>query len=91
VAFDQPGWRKLGWSHLNRALQTQISSYGEYIQHSANYHRLMMQTVLWVNMLLKGEHQPWPSLTLKALTRGRTLAVLDDRSRLGSDPQLGFQ
>jgi len=34
VALDQPRWRGLGWSWLNQALRIQISSYGEYIQHS---------------------------------------------------------
>jgi hypothetical protein len=89
VAFDQPGWRQLGWLHLNRTLQTQISSYGEYIQHSANYHRLMMQTVLWVNMLMKGQDQPWPSLTLKALSRAAhwLFSMIDPAS--GQIPNLG--
>ena len=89
VALDQPQWRKLGWSQLNRALRTQISSYGEYIQHSANYHRLMMQTVLWVNMILQGQRQPWPSLTLKALTRAAhwMFSMIDPTS--GRAPNLG--
>ena len=89
LAFDQPQWRNLGWLQLNRALRAQISTYGEYIQHSANYHRLMMQTVLWVNMILKEQHQPWPSLTLKALTRAAhwMFSMIDPAS--GRSPNLG--
>jgi hypothetical protein len=59
-------WRYLGWRIFNQALQTQISAEGTYIQHSANYHRLMLQTLLWVN-----------SLTID----GNTLQPLPGRSR----------
>ena len=69
VALDQPRWRELGWSWLNQALRTQISSYGEYIQHSTNYHRLMVQTALWVDMILRERHQHWSPPTLEALIR----------------------
>lgn len=49
--FKNPTWRKVGWQWLNLALQTQIGGYGEYIQHSTNYHRVMLQTVLWINFI----------------------------------------
>ncbi|MCX6037860.1 MAG: hypothetical protein NTW99_08210, partial [Chloroflexi bacterium] len=48
-----PRWRGLGWRWLNDGLQSQIASYGEYAQHSTNYHRLMLQVVLWTNVLVK--------------------------------------
>jgi hypothetical protein len=44
-------WRDLGWKWLNRGFQTQIDSYGEYSQHSTNYHRLMLQVALWVRTI----------------------------------------
>jgi len=72
VAFDQCSWRDLGWHWLNQALQHQISSYGEYIQHSTNYQRLMLQSALWVDAILRGPARPverWPLQTLEALTR----------------------
>ena len=50
---DAARWRLLGWSRLNRALREQIGSYGEYIQHSLNHHRLMLQSVLWVDAILR--------------------------------------
>ena len=89
VALDQPRWRELGWSWLNHALRKQISSYGEYTQHSANYHRLMLQTVLWADMILRKQHQRWPSLTLEIIDSRCALDVLNDRSRLGPDAELG--
>ena len=69
AAIGQVEWRSLGWRWLNHALQTQISSYGEYIQHSTNYHRLMLQAVLWVDAILRGRHEHWPPATLEALMR----------------------
>ena len=36
-------WRNLGWRWLNWGFQNQISEFGTYTQHSANYHRLMLQ------------------------------------------------
>ncbi len=89
IALDQPKWRELGWRSLNRVLRAQISSYGEYIQHSTNYHRLMLQTVLWVDLILRERHQHWPPLTLEALTRSAhwLFSMLDPAS--GRVPNLG--
>ena len=42
-----PKWHKLGWDWLKFAFQTQITMDGTYIQHSTNYHRLMLQAALW--------------------------------------------
>jgi hypothetical protein len=41
-------WRKQGWHWFKHAIQAQIGSDGTYIQHSTNYHRLMLQLALWV-------------------------------------------
>jgi Heparinase II/III N-terminus/Heparinase II/III-like protein len=43
-----PKWHKLGWDWLQYAFLTQITPDGAYIQHSTNYHRLMLQAALWV-------------------------------------------
>ncbi len=40
-------WHKLGRDNLLKALATQIDPDGTYIQHSTNYHRLMLQLALW--------------------------------------------
>jgi len=44
-------WRKIGIKWLNWCFKHQIDSTGEYVQHSANYHRLMLQMALWVRMV----------------------------------------
>ncbi len=48
-------WRKLGWKWLNWGFQHQIDGYGEYTQHSTNYHRLMLQVALWINVIARSE------------------------------------
>jgi len=50
---DSPRWRELGWRWFNHALQSQISADGAYVQHSTNYHRLMLQAALWVHRISK--------------------------------------
>ena len=41
-------WRNEGWKWLEWAFKKQISKDGSYVQHSTNYHRLMLQIALWV-------------------------------------------
>ncbi|HWQ84243.1 MAG TPA: heparinase II/III family protein, partial [Anaerolineales bacterium] len=65
-------WRDSGWKWFNRGLQTQIAGDGSYIQNSANYHRLMLQLALWVNLLAASRDEKLPSPTrdkLAASTR----------------------
>jgi hypothetical protein len=86
-------WRDLGWRWLNRGLQAQIDPYGEYAQHSTNYHRLMLQVVLWVHALLGvragAQELRWSRPTLDAISRSVhwLLALLDAES--GRTPNLG--
>lgn len=89
VALGDSAWRQLGWRLLNRGLRSQISSYGEYIQHSTNYHRLVLQTALWVDAILRGRGSQWPASTLAALARAShwLFSVLDPVS--GGTPNLG--
>jgi hypothetical protein len=41
-------WREEGWKWLAWAFAKQIYKDGSYVQHSVNYHRLMLQLALWV-------------------------------------------
>jgi len=81
-ALGHAGWRALGWRHLNRALQRQVSGYGEYIQHSANYHRVMLQSALWVDAI---KDTDWPRLTFRSLGRAThwLFSLLDPASPFG--------
>lgn len=86
---DAPRWRGLGWRWLNHGIQSQIDSYGEYSQHSTNYHRLMLQVVLWTNALVKKFDLRWPRQTMEAIGRSVhwLLSLLDSES--GRTPNLG--
>jgi len=79
-------WRDLGWKWLNWAFQNQISGYGEYIQHSTNYQRVMLQAALLAEAV---RDEDWPGATKQAL--GRTthflFSMLDSAS--GRVPNLG--
>lgn len=89
VTLGDSSWRDLGWRWLNQALQSQISPQGEYIQHSANYHRLALQIALWVDAILRSRRRSWPSATLSALARAShwLFSMLDPVS--GRVPNLG--
>ena len=84
-------WRRLGWKWLNAGLQSQIDSTGEYAQHSTNYHRLMLQVVLWTNALCSNDFSrySWPLQTREAILRSIhwLLSLLDPDS--GRTPNLG--
>ena len=82
-------WRAAGWRWLNWAFQNQIGGYGEYIQHSTNYHRLMLQAALWVTAILRNEKQPWPLATERSLARAAhwLFSMIDPIT--GKAPNLG--
>lgn len=84
--FKNSAWRKLGWKRLNWSFQNQISGYGEYIQHSANYHRLMLQTALWINFI---KQDVFSTKTSQAIGRSAhwLFSLLDNAS--GLTPNLG--
>lgn len=44
-------WQKTGKKWLSWCFNNQIDEHGEYVQHSSNYHRLMLQTALWVHAI----------------------------------------
>ena len=79
-------WRALGWRWLNWAFRHQIGGYGEYIQHSTNYHRVMLQAALWVAAI---KDVGWPRLTFQSLGRAThwLFSMLDPAS--GRTPNLG--
>lgn len=82
-------WRRLGWQLANHALQAQIDPDGTYIQHSANYHRLMLQAALWVAALARAQSQTLPLEARERLAAATewALALLDPPS--GAMPNLG--
>jgi hypothetical protein len=86
---DAPTWKKEGWRWLHHSIFTQISADGAYIQHSTNYHRLMLQAVMFAKRVASEQYEHFPEescLRLAAASRW-LLAMLDKNS--GSIPNLG--
>jgi Heparinase II/III-like protein len=79
----------LGWRWANKALQSQISEDGVYMQQSTNYHRLMLHAALWLNCLTQFRGDVFPSVSLERLqlATGWLLSLLDSES--GKVPNLG--
>jgi len=63
---DADAWSEQGWKWFNWGLENQIASDGEYVQHSTNYHRLMLQLALWVASIEPGEANTTRRLSTKA-------------------------
>lgn len=53
-------WRRLGRNVLIAELRRQIYPDGSYVQHSLNYHRLMLDDLLWGIRLGEVNHEPLP-------------------------------
>lgn len=78
-------WCQTGWMWFNKALEEQISSDGTYVQHSVNYHRLMLQVGLWMHSL--SGTLPQVSCQLLGSATSWLLALVDPIS--GHCPNLG--
>jgi len=83
-------WRNSGWHWLNWGFQHQINDSGTYIQHSVNYHRLMLQIALYADHIRREVGGlDWPSATLSRLRAAtRWLWALTD-PKTGQVPNLG--
>lgn len=46
-------WQDLGLKWFNKAITAQIAKDGTYIQHSTNYHRMLLMLALWMQLLLE--------------------------------------
>jgi hypothetical protein len=83
-------WRQVGWRWLNWGFQNQINEFGSYVQHSVNYHRLMLQLALFVNHMRQAAGDPdWPLETRARLSAAaRWLWAVTD-PKTGAAPNLG--
>ena len=82
-------WKKTGLEIFNRAVKTQISLDGEYTQHSANYHRMVLMLALWMNCLMETEGKELESQTGKKLTLAASWLAGHLDSLSGKVPNLG--
>ncbi|MBQ6343948.1 MAG: alginate lyase family protein [Anaerolineaceae bacterium] len=66
-AHDAGRWWRIGRNNFFDGLLDQIAPNGCYIQHSSNYHRLMLQLVIWVDQLLRLKGESWPGKLIPRL------------------------
>ncbi len=82
-------WRKTGWHWFNHAIQNQINAQGTYIQHSVNYHRLMLQLSTWMVFLSTQTGQPLPEKTHLRLADATNWLWALVQPENGNTPNLG--
>ncbi|MFZ6026790.1 MAG: alginate lyase family protein [Chloroflexota bacterium] len=82
-------WAALGWRWFNAGLESQIAEDGAYVQHSTNYHRLILQLALWIWQIGKSRPGNFSAQAGQALQRATRwlLDLLDPSS--GRVPNLG--
>ncbi len=66
-AHDAGKWWRIGKENFFNGLDDQIADNGCYIQHSSNYHRMMLQLVVWVDQLLRIKCVSWPKKLIPKL------------------------
>ncbi len=66
-AKDSKHWWSVGKKALFSGLNDQIAPNGCYIQHSSNYHRMMLQLVIWADRLLRIKRDDWPKKLIPKL------------------------
>ena len=83
-------WRQMGWHWMNKGFQDQITEFGTYVQHSTNYHRLMLQLAVFADHLRRQSGDgDWPGATQARLAAATCwLWALTD-SQTGRTPNLG--
>jgi hypothetical protein len=79
-------WRGLGMNLFDLGIARQIHNDGAYAQHSANYHRLMLQLGLWMKAVA-GEDLAEPTAARLAKATAWLARLLDGDS--GGVPNLG--
>ena len=86
---DSEQWKSTGWYWFAYGLEQQISPKGIYIQHSTNYHRLMLQLVIWMDLIRRPQGYEWSKNVRQLIeASGRWLAALLDPNS-GQVPNLG--
>ncbi len=82
-------WRRLGWRWFNWACLNQITHHGIYVQHSMNYHRLMLQASLWMHAQTRRANQPLPGNVRKRLAAATSWLCANFDQTSGQVPNLG--
>ena len=83
-------WRKKGRAVLEKQIMRQIYEDGSYIQHSMNYHRVMLHVLLWVMRLAGLHREPFPAACLQRFAKASSFLFQMHDPRTGTVPNYGF-
>lgn len=62
-------WRRRGMRHLRAEVLRQIADDGSYVMHSVNYHRVMMDDLLWAIVIGRRSGHPLPQEVVDCFRR----------------------
>lgn len=83
------GWLELGWREFCGGLLRQIEPDGTYAQHSANYHRLMLQLSLIFNAYAQHLDRRIPDEIIQRLAAATRWVTAQMDEKTGRLPNLG--
>jgi hypothetical protein len=82
-------WRDAGHAVLAEEAERQIYDDGAYVQHSTNYHRLMLHDYCWAIALGRRNHRPLGDAVLDRVARATHCLDRLVEARSGGAPVLG--
>jgi len=62
-------WKQRGWNIFCKGILDQIDENGEYIQHSTNYQRLMLDEAIWFTVIAQNERESLPENVIEKLAQ----------------------
>lgn len=86
---DAKKWKDRGRSVLEELGQTLIYDDGSFVQHSVNYHRLMLHDYLWVLRLADIQGQPFSTALKERVGRAGTFLYQIQDQESGKVPYYG--
>jgi len=85
------GWERSGKEIFQRAILDQIDEDGTYIQHSTNYHRLMLDEALWMVSIANSSGDSFSQAVLQKLALATQHLYKMTDANSGHVPNLGNQ
>ncbi|MHB0924341.1 MAG: alginate lyase family protein [Bellilinea sp.] len=82
-------WRKMGWHWLEIALRTQFDADGTYVQHSMNYHRMVLHLALIGQAAAHRVSGKYSAEVIQKLAAGTRWLIEQMDSKSGDAPNLG--
>lgn len=83
-------WERIGRATLEQEIPRQVYEDGSFVQHSMNYHRVMMHDLLWAIRLADLNDRPLSNLCHERLAQaGQFLLAMQDDEASGRVPNYG--